>query len=83
VQADDLAADALDPQLGRLAPGGRIERDPKTSEPTGMLDEDAAMNLVSKLVPDYSEAQRAAAFEKLFNSISQFGVTSVRSLLNP
>jgi predicted amidohydrolase YtcJ len=59
-------------------PGGRIERDPQTSEPTGMLMEDAAMNLVSKLIPDYTDAQRSAAFEKLFNYISQFGVTSVQ-----
>ena len=59
-------------------PGGRIERDPQTSEPTGMLMEDAAMNLASKLIPDYTDAQRSAAFEKLFNYISQFGVTSVQ-----
>jgi predicted amidohydrolase YtcJ len=59
-------------------PGGRIERDPQTSEPTGMLMEDAAMNLASKLIPDYTAAQRSAAFEKLFNYISQFGVTSVQ-----
>ena len=72
LRMSDLTAKTPDP------PGGRIERDPKTSEPTGMLDEDAAMNLVSKLVPDYSEAQRSAAFEKLFNSISQVGVTSVQ-----
>ena len=72
LRMSDLTAKTPDP------PGGRIERDPKTSEPTGMLDEDAAMNLVSKLVPDYSQAQRSAAFEKLFNSISQVGVTSVQ-----
>ena len=72
LQMAGLTAKTPDP------PGGRIERDPKTSEPTGMLDEDAAMNLVSKLVPDYSEAQRSAAFEKLFNYIPQFGVTSVQ-----
>jgi predicted amidohydrolase YtcJ len=59
-------------------PGGRIERDPQTSEPTGMLMEDAAMNLASKLIPDYTDAQRSAAFERLFNYISQFGVTSVQ-----
>jgi predicted amidohydrolase YtcJ len=58
--------------------GGRIERDPKTGEPTGMLDEDAAMNLVSKLVPNYSEAKRAQAFEAIFNYASKFGVTSVQ-----
>ena len=59
-------------------PGGRIERDPKTGEPTGMLDEDAAMDLVYKLVPNYSEAKRASAFETLFRYINQFGVTSVQ-----
>jgi predicted amidohydrolase YtcJ len=59
-------------------PGGRIERDPKTGEPTGMLDEDEAMNLVSKLVPNYSEAKRAQAFEAVFSYASKFGVTSVQ-----
>jgi predicted amidohydrolase YtcJ len=59
-------------------PGGRVERDPKTGEPTGMLDEDAAMNLVSKLVPNYTEAKRSQAFEAIFNYASKFGVTSVQ-----
>jgi predicted amidohydrolase YtcJ len=59
-------------------PGGRIERDPKTGEPTGMLDEDAAMNLVSNLIPSYTQARRAQVFESLFNSIARFGVTSVQ-----
>ena len=59
-------------------PGGRIERDPQTGEPTGMLDEDAAKNLVIKLIPPYSHAKRAQVFEKLFNYIAQFGVTSVQ-----
>ena len=40
LRMSDLTAKTPDP------PGGRIERDPKTSEPTGMLDEDAAMDLV-------------------------------------
>jgi predicted amidohydrolase YtcJ len=58
--------------------GGRIERDPKTGEPTGMLLEDAAKNLVFQLIPDYTKAQRASAFEKLFSYLSHFGVTSVQ-----
>ena len=58
--------------------GGRIERDPHTGEPTGMLDEDAAVRLVSNLVPSYTRAQRANIFETLFNQIAQFGVTSVQ-----
>ncbi len=59
-------------------PGGRIERDPQTGEPTGMLDEDAARNLVTNLIPPYAHAKRAQIFEKLFNYIAQFGVTSVQ-----
>jgi predicted amidohydrolase YtcJ len=59
-------------------PGGRIERDPQTGEPTGMLDEDAAKDLVTNLIPPYSHARRAQVFEKLFNYIARFGVTSVQ-----
>src|ERR1700722_4869656 len=72
LQMAGLTAKTPDP------PGGRIERDPKTGEPTGMLLEDAAKNLVFQLIPDYTKAQRAAAFEKLFNYLSRFGVTSVQ-----
>jgi predicted amidohydrolase YtcJ len=59
-------------------PGGRIERDAKTGEPTGMLDEDAAMDLVTNLVPNYSPEKRAQAFEAIFRQASQYGVTSVQ-----
>jgi predicted amidohydrolase YtcJ len=59
-------------------PGGRIERDAQTHEPTGMLDEDAAMDLVTNLVPNYSPEKRAKAFEAIFNSASKLGVTSVQ-----
>src|ERR1700720_3371638 len=43
-------------------PGGHIERDPATGEPTGMLEEDAAMNLVYDRVSPFSEEQRLRAF---------------------
>jgi predicted amidohydrolase YtcJ len=59
-------------------PGGRIEHDPNSGEPTGMLDEDAAMNLIYKLIPSYSESKRVSAFETLLDRIVQFGVTSVQ-----
>src|SRR3984957_17236155 len=72
LQMAGLTAKTPDPS------GGRIERDPKTGQPTGMLLEDAAKNLVFQLIPDYTRAQRAAAFEKLFNYLSRFGVTSVQ-----
>jgi predicted amidohydrolase YtcJ len=59
-------------------PGGRIERDPTTGEPTGMLMEDAAMNLVLARVPSYAEAQRLRAFALVMDEASQLGVTSVQ-----
>jgi predicted amidohydrolase YtcJ len=59
-------------------PGGRIERDPKTGEPTGMLEEASGMGLVYKFVPHYSIEQRLRALEIVLNEASSFGVTSVQ-----
>ena len=59
-------------------PGGHIDRDPKTGEPTGLLEEDAGMNLVYGLVPPYSQEQRRQALELVLREASQFGVTSVQ-----
>jgi predicted amidohydrolase YtcJ len=59
-------------------PGGHIERDPKSGEPTGMLEEGTAMNLVYLYIPPYSEAQRLRAFSLVMDEASQFGVTSAQ-----
>jgi predicted amidohydrolase YtcJ len=59
-------------------PGGHIERDPNSSEPTGMLEESSAMNLVYHMFPPYSDAQRLRAFSLVIDEASQFGVTSVQ-----
>jgi predicted amidohydrolase YtcJ len=59
-------------------PGGHIERDSKSGEPTGMLEEDAAMNLVYQHVPPYSVEQRRRGFELVMDEAAQFGVTSVQ-----
>ncbi len=59
-------------------PGGHIERDPATGEPTGMLEEDAAMNLVYERVPPFSEAQRLRAFALVMDEASRNGVTSMQ-----
>jgi predicted amidohydrolase YtcJ len=58
-------------------PNGFIVRDPKTGEPTGLLKETPAMELVQKVVPkptrkEQLNALRAASVEAL-----RFGVTSV------
>ena len=59
-------------------PGGHIERDAATGEPTGMLEEDAAMNLVYDRVPPFSEAQRLRAFALVMDEASENGVTSMQ-----
>jgi len=59
-------------------PGGHIERDPKSGEPTGMLEEDAAMNLVYQRIPAFSLEQRRRAFELAMDEAAQYGVTSVQ-----
>jgi predicted amidohydrolase YtcJ len=59
-------------------PGGHIERDAVTGEPTGMLEEDAAMNLVYQRIPPYSEAKRLRSFGLVIDEAAKFGVTSVQ-----
>ena len=59
-------------------PGGHIERDAKSGEPTGMLEEDSAMNLVFKRVPPYSAEQRLRGFELVMDEAVRYGVTSVQ-----
>jgi len=59
-------------------PGGRIEHDSTTGEPNGMLEEDAAMNLVYSRVPPYSLAQRRHALELAVDEASKYGVTSLQ-----
>ena len=58
--------------------GGRIERDAKTGEPTGLLEEDAGMNLVYSHVPTYSMEQRRQALQMSLDDAAQNGVTSVQ-----
>ena len=59
-------------------PAGRIERDAKTGEPTGMLEEDAAMDLVNRHVPPYSGVQRRRALELAIDEAVKYGVTSLQ-----
>ena len=63
---------SVDPQ------GGHIERDAKTGEPTGMLEEDAAMALVWSKIPPVSPEQRRRAIELALAEAARFGVTSIQ-----
>ncbi|MHB8755237.1 MAG: amidohydrolase [Candidatus Acidiferrales bacterium] len=57
---------------------GRIMRDAKTGEPNGMLEEDAAMNLVYRHVPAASHELRRRAIELALADAVSNGVTSIQ-----
>jgi predicted amidohydrolase YtcJ len=59
-------------------PGGHIMHDPKTGEPNGMLEEDAAMNLVFQRIPPVSPEKWRRAVELGLADLAQHGVTSVQ-----
>ncbi|HUF36153.1 MAG TPA: amidohydrolase family protein [Gemmatimonadales bacterium] len=57
-------------------PGGRIERDPRTGEPTGTLRE-SAMALVARILPERTEAELRAGLERALRQANAFGITSL------
>ena len=59
--------------------GGLIVKDPRTGEPTGLL-KDAAMNLVSRVVPSPTPAAKLAAARAASRHAAALGVTSVQDM---
>ena len=59
-------------------PGGVIVRD-AAGQPTGLL-KDAAMGLVSKVIPPLTRARRAQALTRALEHAASLGVTSVRDM---
>ena len=59
-------------------PNGRIERDPKTGEPSGTLRESAA-ELVEAVLPKRTPAELAAGLDRAERLASSFGITSMFS----
>jgi predicted amidohydrolase YtcJ len=57
-------------------PNGRIERDPKTGEPTGTLRE-AAKGLVARLLPKTTAEERVAGLRRAVREANRFGITAV------
>ena len=57
-------------------PNGRIERDPRSGEPSGTLREDA-MDLVYKVLPDRTDAELAAGLARAEKLANSFGITTV------
>src|SRR5437660_2041896 len=60
-------------------PGGVVVRDPKTSEPTGIL-KDAAQSFVWKVIPAASFEEKLAAARAATNHAASLGVTSVQDM---
>jgi len=56
---------------------GRIERDPKTGEPTGTLRESAARLVISK-TPPYSHDEYVTGLRRGLEVANRFGITSVQ-----
>jgi len=57
--------------------GGQIERD-EAGDPTGMLEEGSAIDLVSRKIPDPTAEQRRRGMEMVLADAAKNGVTSVQ-----
>ena len=56
-------------------PGGRIDRDPKTGEPLGGL-QDSAMDLVARHAPPYTPEERREGLRFALKMLNGLGITS-------
>jgi hypothetical protein len=61
-------------------PGGKIVRDPRTSEATGLLLENA-MDLVTARIPPMPDTERARALQKAFQLAQALGITQVHDII--
>ncbi len=59
--------------------GGKIERDPVTGEPTGIL-KDNAMDLVNKILPASSKENYIEAGRAAFEHLREYGVTGIHDI---
>jgi predicted amidohydrolase YtcJ len=57
-------------------PDGRIERDPRTGEPSGTLRE-SAIYLVSRLLPERTDSELSAGLNRAQRLANEAGITSV------
>ncbi len=62
-------------------PGGVIQKDPNTGEPTGIFFEDAATNLVMNAFPDFSVEQYMIAILEYQKMANSFGITLAQDCL--
>jgi len=74
LQLAGITKETPDPQ------GGQIDKDPKTSEPTGVL-RDEAMSLVWQRVPPPTQPELVAAIDAASRTALSAGLTTVHALL--
>jgi len=60
-------------------PGGTIVRDAETGEPTGVLKDDA-QDLVYRVIPEATEAEREDALKASLAEAARLGVTSIQDI---
>jgi len=63
-------------------PGGRIVRDERTGDPTGILEENA-MDLVTQYIPPVEMSDIRPHLIEVLKQLSQYGITTVQDLSNP
>lgn len=63
----------------KAPPGGEIVLDPETGDTTGILLEGAAA-LVSKIIPDRSDAQRRVGLSTMYQYANSFGITGLHQM---
>jgi predicted amidohydrolase YtcJ len=59
-------------------PNGRIERDPRTNQPSGTLREDA-IGLVARIVPPRTGQELAAGLDRAQKLANEYGITTIFS----
>lgn len=58
-------------------PNGRIDRDPESGEPTGLVHE-SAMDLISAHIPPPTHEEKTEALRRAIAKANQFGITSIQ-----
>lgn len=62
-----------------VPPGGEIVVDPETGEPTGILLE-GAQNLIRRVIPERSDAQRREGLAEMQKIANSFGITGLHQM---
>ncbi len=68
-------------QMTEDPPFGRIDRDPATGAPTGLVRENAAYAVVDEICKDYTVVDFENGLERVFDEFLAYGITSLHNSL--